>query len=40
MTGAPTTIAATRLEVAGHSVLLTFGPGLETVAEEDRKSVV
>ena len=25
---------ATRLEVAGHSVLLTFGPGLETVAEE------
>lgn len=34
MTAAPTTIAATRLEVAGHSVLLTFGPGLETVAEE------
>ena len=34
MTAAPTTVAATRLEVAGHSVLLTFGPGLETVAEE------
>ena len=34
MTAAPTTIAATRLEVAGHRVLLTFGPGLETVAEE------
>ena len=34
MTAAPTTVAASRLEVAGHSVLLTFGPGLETVAEE------
>lgn len=34
MTAAPTTIASTRLEVAGHSVLLSFGPGLETVAEE------
>ena len=28
------TATAIRLEVAGHSVLLTFGPGLETVAEE------
>ena len=34
MTAARTTVTATRLEVAGHSVLLTFGPGLETVAEE------
>lgn len=28
------TATAIRLEVAGHSVLLTFGPGLEAVAEE------
>ncbi|MCT1777183.1 hypothetical protein [Brachybacterium sp. p3-SID957] len=28
------TATAIRLEVADHSVLLTFGPGLETVAEE------
>lgn len=34
MTTGPLHVSATRLEVAGLGVLLTFGPGLEAVAEE------